>query len=226
MPFKIAVLISGSGTTLHNLLAQSNDGRLRASVCGVIASRECGGLAHAMEAKVPCTVIPRTPSRNVAFNVNEFSNRVSAQLVQWNPDLVVLAGFLSPYIPAPRYVGKVLNIHPALLPQFGGKGMYGNLVHRAVLDSGAKVSGCTVHVVDEHYDHGQILAQRVVPVLDEDTTMTLSARVREAEKNLYPEVINWFADGRITWDDQGRLVLKDRRILLNGVSSGPSPGLG
>ena len=102
------------------------------------------------------------------------------------PDLICLAGFLSLYTIPDHYLGRVINIHPALLPSFGGKGMYGHFVHEAVLKTGCKVSGCTVHFTDNVYDHGPIIIQRTVPVLDDDTPDTLAARVFEEEKNRVP----------------------------------------
>lgn len=209
--FKVAVLISGGGSTLRNLLERSSDGRLHADVCGVIASRACPGLAHAAEFNVPGVVISRLGGEG-AFDPAEFSTRVTAQLREWAPDLVLLGGFLSPYLPAAEYEGRVLNVHPALLPQFGGTGMYGMRVHEAVLASGGQVSGCTVHMVDESYDSGAILAQRAVPVLGDDTPETLAARIQVVEQELYPEVVNWFADGRMRMHNAA-WRLADRRLL-------------
>jgi phosphoribosylglycinamide formyltransferase-1 len=99
-----------------------------------------------------------------------------------------------------------MNVHPSLLPAFGGRGFYGERVHRAVLDAGVKVSGCTVHLVDDEYDHGPIVAQAPVPVLDDDTPATLAARVQEAERRLFPECVRWYA--------QGRLRVEGRRVRV------------
>jgi phosphoribosylglycinamide formyltransferase-1 len=205
--FSLAVLISGGGTTLRNLLERSADGRLRARVCGVVASRDCAGLAYARAYGVPWAVVPRVAGgsgsevreggQRGSFNAQEFSDRVTAVLDRWQPRLVCLAGFLSPYLPPPQYAGRVLNIHPALLPEFGGQGMYGTAVHTAVLASGAQASGASVHLVDERYDHGRILAQQQVAVLPGDTPASLAARVAEAERELYPAVINAVAAGEI-----------------------------
>jgi folate-dependent phosphoribosylglycinamide formyltransferase PurN len=106
----------------------------------------------------------------------------------------------------------VINIHPALLPLFGGKGMYGDRVHQAVLDAGCKITGCTVHIVDDKYDQGPIIAQRPVPVLEDDTVDTLGARVRETERELYPTVINWFTQGRVTLGEEGKVRIKNRQL--------------
>ena len=200
--FPIAVLISGSGSTLKNILALIAAGRLPVRVAGVIASRQCSGLDYAAEYGVPGAIV----KRGKPFDATEFSARITVQLDQWQPRLVVFGGFLSLYLAPPRY--PAINIHPALLPGFGGQGMYGDRVHEAVLASGTRVTGCTVHLVDNEYDTGPIIAQRTVPVLDGDTVETLGARVRETERELYPEVIRWFAEERV--------VIADRRVTVKG----------
>ncbi|MCI0703467.1 MAG: phosphoribosylglycinamide formyltransferase, partial [Planctomycetia bacterium] len=126
----------------------------------------------------------------------------------FNPDLVCFAGWLHLLPIAPDFHHKVLNIHPALLPAFGGKGMYGHHVHEAVLNYGAKVSGCTVHFADDTYDTGPILVQRAVPVKEEDTPDTLAARVFAAECEAYPEAIRLIAEGRVT--------VQGRRVIISG----------
>jgi folate-dependent phosphoribosylglycinamide formyltransferase PurN len=136
-------------------------------------------------------------------------------------DLLVLAGFLK-LIPEPvvrAHRGRILNIHPALLPAFGGPGMYGRRVHEAVLQSGARISGATVHIVDEQYDHGPIVAQWPVPVLEHDDPETLAARVLEVEHRLLPEVVDAFAAGDLTTDPAGRpkwnrTLFRDERFVL------------
>ncbi|MCH7471724.1 phosphoribosylglycinamide formyltransferase [bacterium] len=192
--FPIAVLISGGGSTLRNILERCRDGRLQGvEVVGVVASRECSGLEHARQFGVPCAVI----SRGKPFDAADFSRRLTAQLEQWQPSLLVFGGFLSIYLLPPHYQGKAINIHPALLPRFGGRGMYGDRVHEAVLASGAATSGCTVHLVDNEYDHGPIIAQQEVPVQEGDTVETLGERVRAVECELYPTVIGSFAEKSI-----------------------------
>jgi len=114
------------------------------------------------------------------------------------------------YIVPPQYLGRVVNIHPALLPAFGGPGMYGDRVHAAVLASGTKVTGCTVHFVCDEYDGGPVIAQRTVPVLEGDTPATLGARVREAERELYPTVIQWFAEERVSLGEDGVVTVRGR----------------
>lgn len=206
--FPIAVLISGSGSTLQNILGLIGRGLLAARVAGVIASRDCAGLDYARAAGAPYVII----ERGKPFDARAFSARVTAQLDQWQPRLVVFGGFLSLYLPAPQYQGRTLNIHPALLPAFGGPGMYGDRVHEAVLASGARATGCTVHLVSEEYDAGPIIAQKVVAVRDDDTPGTLGARVRAAERELYPTVIGWFAAGRVSQDSAGRVRISPRLV--------------
>jgi folate-dependent phosphoribosylglycinamide formyltransferase PurN len=143
--------------------------------------------------------------------VAEFSRQVFKLIDDAGADLIVLAGWLCLLeIPA-KYVGRILNIHPALLPSFGGMGMYGKKVHEAVLAHGCKVSGCTVHFVDAQYDNGPIVIQRSCPVLEDDTAETLAARVFEQEKLAYPEAIRLFAEGRLKIE--GRRV----RVLRTGA---------
>jgi phosphoribosylglycinamide formyltransferase 1 len=208
--FPIAVLISGGGSTLHNILDCSARGVLNARVVGVVASRDCAGLDYARAAHVPYAIV----ERGQPFDAREFSQRVTARLNEWQPQLVVFGGFLSLYLPAPQYQGRAINIHPALLPGFGGPGMYGDRVHEAVLHSGARVSGCTVHLVSAEYDAGPIVAQKAVAVREDDTPATLGARVRAAERELYPTVIGWFAAGRVSLDAAGRVHVAPR--LLRG----------
>lgn len=208
-PLPIAVLISGSGSTLLNLLEHCADGRLAARVVGVAASRDCSGLEHAQRFGVPAEVVPR----GKPFDLEDFSARMTALLDRWRPELICFGGFLSMYLPPPQYAGRILNIHPALLPGFGGPGMYGDKVHEAVLASGAKISGCSVHLVDAQYDHGAIIAQRVVPVLESDDVHSLGERVRSAERELYPEVVGWFAEGRVSIGADGKLRVAGRDLL-------------
>ena len=213
MPLRLAVLISGSGSTLRNILERSADGRLRdAEVVGVAASRECAGLEYAQQYNVPHAVVARSGS-GADFDVQDFSARLTRQLDDWRPDLIALGGFLSLYLIPHQYQGKVINVHPALLPAFGGVGMYGDRVHRAVLDSGTRVSGCSVHFVSDEYDGGPIIAQRTVAVLEGDTPETLGARVREAERELYPSVIQWFAEDRVRLLPDGSVQVSGRDLL-------------
>jgi phosphoribosylglycinamide formyltransferase 1 len=193
-PVRLAVLLSGSGTTLQNLIDRIADGRLPATIVAVIASRpDAGALERARAAGIPAAVV----ARKQFTDVDHFNDALHAELERHDFDLIVLAGFLSPFQLRGRYAGRVLNIHPALIPAFCGKGFYGEKVHRAVLDSGVKVSGCTVHFADDQYDHGPIVLQGTVPVLDDDTPETLAARVHAVENELYPEAIRLWAEGRL-----------------------------
>ena len=159
-PVRLAVLLSGSGTTLQNFLDRIADGRLAARVVVVIASRgDAGGLARARQAGIPAVAVPRKEFPDV----DRFNDALHAELLRHEFDLIVLAGFLSPFQLRNRYAGRVMNIHPALIPAFCGKGFYGEKVHRAVLESGVKVSGCTVHFADDQYDHGPIIFQGPCP---------------------------------------------------------------
>ena len=208
---RIAVLISGSGSTLLNILERVSSGQIKGQVCGVVASRVCSGLDHARKYEVPSAVV----KRGKPFDVDDFSARVTAQLDEWQPGLIVFGGFLSRYLIPSHYENKAINIHPALLPGFGGKGMYGDRVHEAVLASGAKVTGCSVHFVDNEYDQGAIIAQKAVSVVDGDTADTLGPRVRQAEREIYPMVISWFADGRISVGNDGHVQVTGRDHVLN-----------
>jgi phosphoribosylglycinamide formyltransferase-1 len=193
-PIRLAVLLSGNGTTLQNLLDRIADGRLRAQVVLVLANHaEAYGLARAADAGIPTAVVDRKD----CASREEFSQRLFEHLRRSGADLVCLAGFLQLLIIPDDFLGRVMNIHPALIPSFCGKGYYGHHVHAAALEYGVKVSGCTVHFADNMYDHGPIILQRTVPVLDEDTPETLAARVFEQECEAYPEAIQLFADGRL-----------------------------
>jgi len=191
---RLGVLISGSGTTLQNFLDRSADGRLEAQVVQVVASRaDAFGLERARKAGVPAAVV----ERKQCSSVDEFSEKIFDHCRRARADLVCLAGFLQLVkIPA-DFTGRVLNVHPALIPAFCGKGYYGHRVHEAVLAAGVKVSGCTVHFADNEYDHGPIVLQRTVPVLDDDTPDSLAARVFAQECEAYPEAIRLFAEGKL-----------------------------
>jgi formyltetrahydrofolate-dependent phosphoribosylglycinamide formyltransferase len=191
---RLAILLSGNGTTLQNLLDRIADGRLRAEVALVISNRaDAFGLERAARAGVPTAVVLRSdcPSRD------DFGRYVFDLCRDARADLVCLAGFLQLLPVSDDFACRVMNIHPALIPAFCGKGFYGHRVHEAALDMGVKVSGCTVHFADNVYDHGPIILQRTVPVLDDDTPDTLAARVFEQECEAYPEAIRLFAEGRL-----------------------------
>ena len=130
-------------------------------------------------------------------DVGAFNDALHAELTRFQIDLVVLLGFLSPFETRGRFEGRAINVHPALVPAFSGRGCYGHRVHEAVIESGVKLTGATVHFVDAEYDHGPIILQEAVPVLDDDTPETLASRVQEVERRLVPEAIRLFAEGRL-----------------------------
>ncbi len=203
-PIRLGVLISGGGTTLVNFLKKIKAGELNAEVAVVIASREgIGGIERAREAGLACEMI----ARKQFDSVESFSNAIFDRCRAAQVDLVTLAGFLSLIHIPPDFERRVLNIHPALIPAFCGQGFHGHHVHEAVLARGVKLSGCTVHFADNEYDHGPIIVQRAVPVLEGDTPDTLAARVFEAECDAYPEAIRLFADGRLEIEN-GRLQIR------------------
>jgi phosphoribosylglycinamide formyltransferase-1 len=194
----VAVLASGGGSNLQAILDAIASGDLDARVVLVASNREqAGALERARVAGVRAEHVPRG---------DDYDSRLHDLLVAAGPDLVVLAGYLRLIDPVTvrAWRGRMLNIHPALLPAFGGKGMYGIHVHEAVLEYGVRVTGVTVHLVDEQYDRGAIVAQVPVPVMDDDTPESLQARVLEKEHALYPRVLQWFAQGRVEVD--GRKV--------------------
>ena len=193
-PLRLAVLISGAGTTLGNLLKRVSQGSLSAEVVLVVSSNpDAGGLDIARSAGIESVAIEGTGFESAELYSGTVFDRCRAAQV----DYVVMGGFLK-HVPIPSdFVNRVINIHPALIPAFCGKGFYGERVHRAVLEYGARVSGCTVHFVDDQYDHGPIILQKMVPVRDDDTPESLAARVFEAECDAYPEAINLLARGAI-----------------------------
>jgi len=204
-PIRLAVLISGGGTTLQNLLDRIADGWLEAAAACVVSSKAgVAGLERARRGGVPAFVV----ERKGCASREEFSARVLGHCRDARAELVCLAGFLQLLQIPPDFDGRVMNVHPALLPSFGGKGHHGLHVHEAVLEAGVKVSGCTVHFADNEYDRGPIIVQRAVPVEEADTPETLRARVFAAECEAYPEAIRLFA--------QGRLRIEGRRVRVLG----------
>jgi formyltetrahydrofolate-dependent phosphoribosylglycinamide formyltransferase len=200
---RIGVLLSGGGRTLENILKHIRTGSLKglAEVAVVVAPRPgIRGIEIAQAAGVPAHVI----RRKEFSSVQAYSDAMVARLDERKVNLVCMAGFLSYWVIPERYLGRVMNIHPALLPAFGGEGMYGHRVHEAVLARGCKVSGCTVHFVNNTYDDGPIVLQRAVPVRAEDTPDDLAARVFREECLAYPEAIHLFAEGRLRIE--GRIV--------------------
>jgi formyltetrahydrofolate-dependent phosphoribosylglycinamide formyltransferase len=190
-PVRLGVLLSGGGRTLQNLIDRIDDGSLPARIAVVISSHPgVKGLERAKSRNIPAVTVDYKQ-----FDSDRaFSAAVTGELEKHPADLVVMAGFIRRYLFPRKLEGRVLNIHPALLPDFGGKGFYGHHVHEAVLKSGAKESGCTVHLADLHYDKGPIVLQKRVPVLPGDTPDTLAERVFQAECEAYPEAIRRMAE--------------------------------
>ena len=193
-PLPIAVLISGGGTTLRNILQRIDAGRLDVAVKLVVASSaQATGLQYAAAAGIPVQVLrPSLYADTADYGAAIFQACRESQV-----ELVVMGGFLKHVLIPDDFVNRVTNIHPGLIPSFCGKGYYGHHVHQAALDYGVKVSGCTIHFVDNEYDHGPIILQQVVPVLEEDTPDTLAARVFTAECEAYPQALQWIAEGRV-----------------------------
>lgn len=205
-PLRLAVLISGGGTTLTNLVEYIRRGALNAEVGLVIASRpDCGGVTKATNAALPCEVIERKSFASVSDFSAAIFNRCRAAKI----DLVICGGFLALLQIPEDFALRVMNIHPSLIPSFAGKGYHGEKVHAAVITRGCKVSGCTVHFVDDQYDHGPIILQKTVPVLDADTPHDLASRVFEQECLAYPEAIAQFAKGQLRVVGSRVLLAKD-----------------
>lgn len=192
-PLRLGLLISGSGRTLQNFIDRIADGSFPARILIVVSSHPgVKGLERAAKAGIPTEVV------NFRDHADDesFSRAVTAALEKVPVDLAVMAGFIRRWIFPPAWKGRVLNIHPALLPNYGGRGFWGHHVHEAVLKAGDRESGCTVHVADHDYDRGPILLQKRVPVLPGDTPDTLADRVFQAECEAYPAAIRAFAAER------------------------------
>ncbi len=192
---KIAVFISGGGSNLQSLIDASKSGRLSGEIVLVISNKlKAYGLERARNAGIDTFVfrIKDYPGEGEAVS------DLMAMLEEYQVEYIALAGYLK-LLPVPvvkKYSGKITNIHPALLPKYGGKGMYGHFVHEAVLAAGDKESGPTVHLVDEIYDNGKILLQRKVPVEPDDTPDSLAARVLKVEHQIYPEALDNLIKGK------------------------------
>ncbi|NQU67956.1 MAG: phosphoribosylglycinamide formyltransferase [Candidatus Marinimicrobia bacterium] len=200
--FQIVVFASGNGSNFkkihQEILASNINGNI-----GILISnnKQCGAVDYATEHGIKCVILDKK---------NEISENTFMQILEgYLPDLIILAGYLK-LIPASvirKYKHKIINIHPALLPSFGGKGMYGSNVHKAVLASKQITSGATVHFVDEKYDHGQIIDQQEVQVFPDDTAELLARRVLEVEHLLYPRVVKACCEDRIIWEgDAPRII--------------------
>jgi len=209
---KLAVLISGSGRTLKNFIELIAEDQLPVDIRLVVSSSaKAGGLKFAEEAGIPTQVIRRGDFIYDQIGEAAYGDAIFDACREANVDYVAMAGFLK-LAPVPAdFTGRVVNIHPALIPAFCGHGMYGHHVHQAVIDAGVKVTGCTVHFVDNKYDCGPIIWQQPVPVFDDDTADTLAKRVFEAEKEAYPHVLRMLAAGRVQLDGPKVTIRKPKR---------------
>jgi phosphoribosylglycinamide formyltransferase-1 len=195
-PLRLVAFASGGGSNVRAIYNNILDGKLNAELVGVISNNSsCGALEHAREHDIAAFHI----SSKQFDRSTDFEKRLLDVLSELKTDMVILAGYMKmmPESVVRAYKNKMLNIHPALLPSFGGKGLYGHFVHEAVLDYGCKVSGVTVHLVDAEYDTGAPILQRCVPVKNDDTPDSLAARVLKEEYKIYSDAIQLFAEGRV-----------------------------
>jgi formyltetrahydrofolate-dependent phosphoribosylglycinamide formyltransferase len=206
---KVAVFVSGKGTNLLNIIRKSKDGFLRSEVKLVISDRDCEAIESSERAGILTKVADPKSFRDQA----EFGDTLLDVLKKAEIDFIVLAGYLKkiPNVVIENYANRIINIHPALLPSFGGKGMYGMKVHQAVLDYGCKVSGATVHLVDVEYDHGPVVIQKCVPVSEEDTPESLASKIHQLEYELLPEAIRLF--------ESNQVKIEGRKIVISPEGS-------
>jgi formyltetrahydrofolate-dependent phosphoribosylglycinamide formyltransferase len=202
---RIAVLLSGSGTSLENLFEHIDAGLPAEVVCVLSSKKSAFGLQRAEKRGVPASAIPRHEYKDVG----SFNDALHETLDPYDPDLVCLLGFLSPFELRKRYAGRVLNVHPALIPAFSGKGFYGQHVHEAVLEAGVKLTGATIHFAGDDYDEGPILLQAAISVEEHDTVDSLAARVQALERDLLPEAIRLIAAGRVKIEAGRARILPD-----------------
>ncbi len=206
-PLKIAAFASGRGSNIASILKHIEAGDINAKVVTIICNKsKAGAMELARQHNIPSHHISHTHFEDF----KAFSDHMLSVLEKYETDLVVLAGYMRkmPTEVVRAYKGRMLNIHPALLPSFGGQGLYGKNVHQAVLDYGAKVSGATVHIVDEEYDTGPPVCQKCVPVKCDDTVETLHQRVLKIEHEIYPQAIKYFADRCISVEGR-KVVIKE-----------------
>lgn len=201
----IAIFASGGGSNFQALADACASGSIPAKVVLCVASRsDAGVIDRARRMGIPHVVLEGPPE--------DWTHRVLASLENAAVDFIALAGFMRmvPSTLIQQFGGRIVNIHPALLPEFGGKGMYGMNVHRAVVAAGKHTSGATVHLVDENYDTGPIVAQKSVPVRPDDSPEELAARVLAIEHQLYPWVVKAFAEGRVSLDGERVSIQPER----------------
>lgn len=204
--YKLAVFVSGRGSNLLSIVSRIKSGTLKAKISAVVSDRvECKALRFAAKENIPSYIVSNCVEENFSINYNQLIEILSKEKI----DLIVLAGFLKkiPNNLIKKYKNKIINIHPALLPSFGGKGMYGIKVHKAVFNSSAKITGPTVHFVDEIYDNGKIIDQRAVNIGDVKSAEEIAKRVLKLEHQLLPEVIRKFSENKIK--------ITENRIYIN-----------
>jgi formyltetrahydrofolate-dependent phosphoribosylglycinamide formyltransferase len=189
----IVVFASGSGTNFQSIIDATESGQINGRICGLITNKT--GI-QAIDRAHNHGISHITLSPSQFSTKSEYTESLLDQLNRWNVDLITLAGYMIkiPTEVIRKYEGRIVNIHPSLLPKYGGKGFYGMNVHQAVIENEEAVSGCTVHLVTEEYDEGPILAQKKVPVKDSDDSSTLAKRVLKEEHKLFPKVIAKLAD--------------------------------
>jgi len=207
---RLAVLLSGTGSTMVNLQEHIGRGEVPAEIAVVVSSRKnVLGIERADGLGLPTRVLTRKGfRRNGRFDETAYSRALVELLEPLEPDLLVMAGFMTMLAAPVLDRWPVVNVHPALLPMFGGEGFYGHHVHEAVLEAGVKITGATVHFADAEYDRGPIIVQEAVPVREDDTADSLAARVQEAERRIYPRAVALFAEGRLEIEGQRVRVLE------------------
>jgi len=202
----LAVLLSGSGTTLQNLIDRIDEGLLPARIVLVLSSNEKAyGLQRAKNAGIEAYSVPKKKYNSSI----EFNDALYKYIDSYQVDLIILAGFMSIFRIEDRFKNRVINVHPALIPAFCGKGFYGEKVHRSVIETGVKITGCTVHFADDEYDHGPIILQKPVDVLESDTPETLAHRVQEYERIALVEAVRLFAEERLVVEGQKVRILTE-----------------
>ncbi|MHC4550901.1 MAG: phosphoribosylglycinamide formyltransferase [Planctomycetota bacterium] len=200
---EFAVTLSGGGRTVLNFLDRIEAGDLDARIVLAVADRACNGIERLAQRGLSVEVIP-WPKGTAP---EEYAAWVWPRIEAAGADLVCFCGFLRLLLIPSGWENRVMNIHPALLPKFGGKGMWGDHVHRAVLEAGDRESGCSVHFADNRYDKGPIILQKRVPVLPDDTAESLAARVFRVECEAYPEAVRLYGEGRLRVE-HGKVIIR------------------
>lgn len=205
----LAVFVSGGGSNFRSIHQAILKGSVQGEIVVLVTNKPgCGGADYARDNNIPVILFSNMKEKPESLSADD----LVTTLRRYKVDFILLAGYLKliPLELVRAYSRSILNIHPSLLPAFGGKGYYGMKVHQAVIASGARYSGPTIHFVDEHYDTGRILAQRVVPVLANDTANELAARVLQQEHQLYVEVAEALCEERIIWREDGVPLIRNK----------------